>query len=75
MYINNLGKIIRSERRSWGMSKRKLAKLSYTDVETIEDIESGKEKNSDFFLMLKICDILEISVFTLLKEKNFLKGE
>ena len=39
MYINNLGKIIRSERRSWGMSKRKLAKLSYTDVETIEDIE------------------------------------
>lgn len=75
MYINNLGKIIRSERRSWRMSKRKLAKLSYTDVETIEDIESGKEKNPDFFLMLKICDILEISVFTLLKEKNFLKGE
>ena len=75
MYINNLGKIIRSERRSWGMSKRKLAKLSYTDVETIEDIESGKEKNPDFFLMLKIRDILEISVFTLLKEKNFLKGE
>ena len=75
MYINNLGKIIRSERRSWGMSKRKLAKLSYADVETIEDIESGKEKNPDFFLMLKICDILEISVFTLLKEKNFLKGE
>ena len=75
MYINNLGKIIRSERRSWGMSKRKLAKLPYTDVETIEDIESGKEKNPDFFLMLKICDILEISVFTLLKEKNFLKGE
>ena len=72
MYINNLGKIIRSERRSWGMSKRKLAKLSYTDVETIEDIDSGKEKNPDFFL---ICDILEISVFTLLKEKNFLKGE
>ena len=75
MYINNLRKIIRSERRSWGMSKRKLAKLSYTDVETIEDIESGKEKNPDFFLMLKICDILEISVFTLLNEKNFLKGE
>ena len=75
MYINNLGKIIRAEGRSWGMSKRKLAKLSYTDVETIEDIESGKEKNPDFFLMLKICDILEISVFTLLKEKNFLKAE
>lgn len=70
MYIDNFGKTIRYERKSWGMSQRRLAKLSYTDKETIEDIESGKEINPDFFLMLNICDVLDISVFSLLKDKK-----
>lgn len=70
MYIDGFGKIIRIERKSWGMSKRRLARLSYTDKETIEDIESGKDINPDFFLMLKICEVLDISVFSLLKDRN-----
>lgn len=70
MYIDNLGKVIRYERKSWGMSQRRLARLSYIDKETIEDIESGKEISPDFFLMLKICEVLDISVFTLLKDKK-----
>lgn len=70
MYIDNLGKVIRYERKSWGMSQRRLAKLSYVDKETIEDIESGKERNPDFFVMLKICEVLDISVFALLKDKK-----
>lgn len=70
MYIANFGKIIRSERKSWGMSKRRLARLSYTDKETIEDIESGIDTNPDFFLMLRICEVLDISVFSLIKDKN-----
>lgn len=73
MYINDFGKVIRYERKSWGMSQRRLAKLSYTDKETIEDIESGKEINPDFFLMLRICDVLDISVFSLLKDKEVKK--
>lgn len=70
MYIENLGKIICYERKCWGMSKRRLAKCSHTDIEIIEDIESGKLVNPDFFLMLNICEALDISVFSLLKEKN-----
>ncbi len=70
MYIENFGHIIYLERKSWGMSKRKLAKLAFVDVETIEEIESGVLKNPDFFLMLNICDKLEISVFELLKDNN-----
>lgn len=70
MYIDNLGNIIRRERKSWGMSKNRLAKLSYTDKETIEEIESEIIKTPDFYLMLKICDVLEISVFELLNKKG-----
>lgn len=70
MYIKNLGKIIKYERKSWGMSKRRLAYLSHCEVELIEEIESGIEKNPDFFMMLNICDVLEISVFDLMKRKG-----
>ena len=37
----NFGKEIKAERLSWGMSRRKLAKLSHLDRETIADIENG----------------------------------
>ncbi len=70
MYIKNYGKVIRNERKSWGMSKQKLAKLAYTEKEVISEIESGENKNPDFFLMLNICEVLQISVFTLLKNKD-----
>lgn len=52
------------------MSKRRLAYLSHCEVELIEEIESGIEKNPDFFMMLNICDVLEISVFDLMKRKG-----
>lgn len=68
MYIKNFGKIIKYERKRWGMSQRRLARLSYTTLEDIIEIESGKNKNPDFFLMLKICDVLEISVYDLMEE-------
>ena len=70
MYIDNMNKIIRCERKSWGMSQNRLARLSHTDKETIQNIESGLIKEPDFFLMLNICDVLDISVFSLLKDKN-----
>lgn len=70
MYIDNLGNIIRYERKCWGMSLNKLARLSHIDKEDIIEIESGKNKNPDFFIMLKICEILQISIFEYLKDKN-----
>ncbi len=70
MYIKNFGKIIKYERKCWGMSKRRLAFLSHCEVELIEDIESGNEKNPDFFVMLNICEVLEISIFNLMKKRK-----
>ena len=68
MYIKNFGKIIKYERKCWGISQRRLAWLSKTTLEDIREIESGENENPDFFLMLKICDVLEISVYELVKE-------
>ena len=59
----NLGKKIREERLSWGMSKKRLAKLSRVDKEMIEAIENGKIKQPNFYVMLNICEILESSVY------------
>lgn len=70
MYIDNLGSSIRYERKSWGMSLNRLARLSNIDKEDIIEIESGKNKNPDFFVMLKICEVLQISVFESLKDKH-----
>ena len=67
MFIDNLGYILKKERQSWGMSRGRLARLSNTDKETIEDIESGKIKNPDFFLILNICDILDLVIFDYIK--------
>ena len=62
MYIKNFGKIIKKERKEWGMSRRKLALLLDEEVDTIEAIELGKLKNPNFYLILKICKILDISI-------------
>lgn len=70
MYINNFGKLLKYERKAWGMSQRRLAYLSHTDVETIQEIESGKIKNPDFFLVLQICDVLQISIYDFIKKKK-----
>ncbi len=70
MYVDNLGSIIRFERKCWGMSQNRLAKLSHIDNEEVMEIESGKNKNPDFFIMLNICEALQISVFDFLKDKN-----
>lgn len=38
---NNAGDILKYERKSWNMSRGRLARLAYTDKETIEYIEKG----------------------------------
>lgn len=63
MYVKNIGKIIEYERKCWGMSRRRLAALAHTNTEIIEDLESGHLENPDFFLLLEICEVLQISIF------------
>ena len=75
IWKNNLGKLIKEERLSWGMSRHKLSKLSHVDIETIVNIEHGKNKNPDIFDMLSICDVLDTSVFFYLDKKKIISYE
>lgn len=68
MYVDDLGKIIKRERKAWGMSRRRLGKLTNLEFDEVEEIETGINKNPSFYLMLKICDALQISIFPLLSE-------
>lgn len=67
-WIKNFGKMIKSERLSWGMSRGRLQRLSHVDRETITDIENGKILNPDFYEMLNICEALDTSVYFYLKD-------
>lgn len=69
-WIKNFGKKLKNERKSWGMSKRRLERLSHVDRETIEDIENGKLLDPDFYDMLNICDALDSSVFFYLTDEK-----
>lgn len=73
MYVDDLGKIIKRERKAWGMSRRRLGKLTNLEFDEVEEIETGINKNPSFYLMLKICDVLQISVFSLLTEDGYKK--
>ena len=65
----NMGKMLKQERKSWGMSKKRLSKLAFVDIYTIEDIENGLIKNPSFYDMLNICEALDTSVYFYLDEK------
>lgn len=69
MYVDDLGKIIKRERKAWGMSRRRLGKLINLEFDEVEEIETGINKNPSFYLMLKLCDALQISIFSLLSEE------
>lgn len=68
LIVDDLGKKLKSERLQWGMSQRRLAKLSFTDKETICEIENGIYYDLDFKLLVNICDALQVSAFSFLKE-------
>ena len=67
-WIKGFGKMLKNERLARGMSRTKLAKRSFVDRCTIEEIEEGIITNPDFYDMLKICDVLESSVFYYLEQ-------
>ena len=68
LIIDDLGKKIKKERCEWGMSRARLAQLSYTDKEIIEEIENGIYYDLDFKLLVNICDALQISAFSFIKD-------
>lgn len=70
IWIDSFGKMLKKERLSWGMSRRRLQRLSHVDRETIEDIENGRLLNPDFYDMLNICDALDSSVYFYLVDET-----
>lgn len=72
-WIKNLGRMLKKERMSWGMSRNRLQKLSHVDKETIIDIENGNIKNPDFYDMLNLCEALDSSVYFYLEEPKEVK--
>lgn len=68
MDIKKFGKLLKKERGEWGMSRKRLAQLAEVDIEDIKEIECGTNKNPDFFLLLTLCEILDISLYSLLEK-------
>ena len=66
---DNAGKQIRRERKAWGMSRRRLAKLTGTDKETIEYIENGYVCMLDSNLLRRIAEVLDVSMFDFFRKK------
>ena len=63
------GKKIKRERKAWGMSRRRLAKLTGTDKETIEYIENGYVCMLDSNLLRRISETLDVNMFDFFKRK------
>ncbi len=67
LYYNLLrddaGRKLQLERRSWGMSRRRLGYLTHIDPETIEYIERGYVCMMDFDMLVRLSRALDISPF------------
>ena len=66
---DNAGKQIKRERKAWGMSRGRLAKLVKTDRETIEYIENGYVCMLDADLLRRISETLDVNMFDFFKRK------
>ncbi len=71
---DDAGERIKFERKAWGMSRKKLARLAYTDPETIEYIEKGYVCMMNFNMLLNISKALQVS-FSIFLNKNLTNEE
>lgn len=65
----NAGTILKYERKSWGMSRGKLAHLAFTDKETIEYIENGYVCMMSPNILKNIAEVLQRDISIFLKRK------
>lgn len=63
---NNFNRKIFTERRRWGMSRKKLAKKTYIDEEIIKEIEYGIYDNLNLNIVTNLSITLQIPFFDLL---------
>ncbi len=60
---DDAGKILKRERKAWGMSRKRLARLTNIEPEVIEDIEKGYVCMMDYDMLSRFCKVLKISPF------------
>lgn len=65
---DDAGEKIKYERKAWGMSRKRLASLSFTDCETIEYIENGYVCMMNFKMLVNISKALQVSPFIFLRK-------
>lgn len=68
IYKDNLGKLIKKNRKVWGMGKFKFAYLIGEEFDFVEDLESGKIKNISLNLLLRIADVLQVNMYDFIKK-------
>ena len=61
---DDAGKKLKEERKSWGMSRKKLASLTNIEPEVIEDIERGYVCMMNYDMLSRMCKVLQVSPFS-----------
>lgn len=68
IYKDNLGKLIKRNRKAWGMGKFKFAYLIGEEFDFVENLESGKIKNISLNLLLRIADVLQVNMYDFIRK-------
>lgn len=66
---DNAGNILKRERKAWGMSRKRLARLTNIEPEVIEYIERGYVCMMNYDMLSRFCKVLEISPFLFFRRK------
>ena len=61
---DDAGKKLKEERKAWGMSRKKLARLTNIEPEVIEDIERGYVCMMNYDMLSRMCKVLQVSPFS-----------
>lgn len=62
-----LSEALKTVRENQNLTQKELSKMSGVSYSTLTKLETGVTKNPSFFLVVKICQALEISTDNLLK--------
>ena len=61
---DDAGKLLKKERKAWGMSRKRLARLTNIEPEVIEYIERGYVCMMDYDMLSRMCKVLQVSPFS-----------
>lgn len=65
-----IGNKLKDTRKAKNLSQQELAKLSGVSQQVISNIESGRNTNPGFLIILNVCRALHCSVYDLVDEEE-----